>query len=130
MGRHGRAQDAAVTGAEFRARRRTLGASQGDIARRAGSTDTTLRKLEKGQPISDRQRQALWAALAEAEADAERPRSEKSPAEERMLDLMAESLRPVLDELRAFRRLYEDDHAQTGRLADTLEELAARLGEQ
>lgn len=111
-----------MRGAQFRKRRKALGLSQGAVGQAAGGiTDATVRKLEKGEHISSAYVARLWSALADLEAAAANPSPPAPTAEE-------QALRAVLDELRAFRRLYEDDRALTERLAVQIEALAARIG--
>lgn len=108
-------------GAEFRRRRKALRLSQRQLGAMAGEiTDTTVRKLEKDEHISDLYRSVLWEALEDAEHEATRPPEEPPD--------ITGALMAVLDELRALRRLYEDDRQAREQLVDLLEALAPRPG--
>lgn len=102
-----------TTPAQIRSRRERLGISQRVLGERAGRGLSTIQDFELGRHVSAKSRALIAAAMDALEMEAKAPRVP-------MIEVPESDLRAVLEELRAFRRLYEDD-------AETLRELAARV---
>lgn len=68
-------------GAWLAGARRRLGVSCATLARRAGVSDETVRQAEHGRKVRESSRVAIERAVAELDAEAERPTLEERVAE-------------------------------------------------
>lgn len=110
--------DPMAAGTMVRQRREKVGKSQRALADASGVGLSTVQHFELGKPppVSPRSAAKIMAGVAVLEARAAEP---PTPT----VNVPAEDLRAVLDEIRSLRRLYESDR-------DRIEALEARLGSQ
>ncbi len=113
MGLNDVLHDGAVNPGELRRRRERLGISQRRLGERAGRGLSTIQDFELGRKVSAKSIALIATAMDALEVEAAAP---PVPT----VEVPAEDLRAVLDEIRALRRLHEETR-------DRVEALAARI---